>query len=279
MLRCCSASSGAAADCITASHSGCSSAKVFSLVWPASRQRSPNSCSRREKPRQSSSSAVLLASAQARSSSINARRLARVSAACSLRLSNHASTTLCASLHASSKRFHIEWFGTPPWSVCFHCSRKVRSASCIFLPPIACPGGRVRSAWARPTSSSRNWSARQRCQPSNSPAAASAAWAWFSSRSSIRRPDSLSALRSAAAAPALALPWPSAISASSLASTSRTAALAWARSSGSTFGFCALGDASAGMPRAWRSSSAQTGTDGRGAVASPAAATAWASAD
>ena len=128
------------------------------------------------------------------------------------------------------------------------------------------------------TSSWRNWSARQRCQPSSSPAAASAAWAWFSSLSSISLPCSFSALRKALAAPALALPWPSAISCSSLPSTSRTACVACARTSGSTFGLAGLAGASAGTPRASLSSSAHTGTGGNGAAASCAAATACASA-
>ena len=145
-------------------------------------------------------------------------------------------------------------------------------------PPRACPSGRLSRPSARPTSSSRNWSARQRCQPSSSPAAASAPCDWFSSLSSISRPCSLRAWRSAAAAPALALPCPWAISCSSLVSASCTLCTAWARTSGSILGFCGLLKGSAAAPRRARSSSAQTGTAGRAAAASAAAATVCASA-
>ncbi len=65
-------------------------------------------------------------------------------------------------------------------------------------------GGPSRASALR-TSSSRNWSARHRCQPSSSPAVASAAWARCSSECSIHRACSFNAARSATAAPALAL--------------------------------------------------------------------------
>ncbi len=218
-LACCNASSGADAWANAAVHCGCNSANSFSPTWPASRQRSRNWCTMRANPRQSSSRAVVLSPAQALSSSIRASRCARCCAASALTFSIQASTTLCASLQASSKRFHNAWLGTPPWSVCFHCSRSLRSDSCILRPPIACPGGRFSRPSAAATNSRRNWSARQRCQPSSSLAATRAVCAWCSSASSIARPCSLSAWRSAAAAPALALPWPCAISFSSVAST------------------------------------------------------------
>ena len=152
----CMDSSGSAAWEIAAFHKGCNSAKAFSPKWPASRQRSPNWCRMRLKPFQSSSKAVRFASAHALTSSISAKRCLRCSMASALIFSSHDSTTLYASLHASSKHFHRAWFGKPPWSVCFHCSRMVRSMSCIFRPPMAWPSGRLSKPSALISNSSRS---------------------------------------------------------------------------------------------------------------------------
>ena len=267
-------------------HCGCSSAKAFSLRWPASRQRPSNWCRMRLKPFQSPSLAVGFRAAQALTSSISARRCALCSAASALTLSSQASTTLWASLQASSKRFHRRgWAPRPGRSASIaRARREAAPASCArhsAASAVAAPGlrpepdarTRLRPWPPAPGAAGRHASA---ASLPVSPAAASAACAWFSSLSSISLPCSLSALRSAVAAPALALPWPSAISCSSLASASRTAWVACARTSGSTLGLAGLTGASTGTPRAARSSSAHTGTGGSGADASSAAATAWA---
>jgi len=44
------------------------------------------------------------------------------------------STTLCASLQASSKRFQSAWLGAPPWSVSFHCSPQLAQMVLNFSP-------------------------------------------------------------------------------------------------------------------------------------------------
>ena len=278
MLCACKASKGAAALEIAAFHCVCISTNAFSPKCPASRQRSPNWCRIRLNPFQSPSRAVRFAAAHVLISSISAKRCALLSADSVRTLFSQPSTTLCASLQASSKRFHMAWLGVPPWSVCFHCSRKARSCSCILRPPMAWPSGRLSKPSACATKASRNWSARQRCQPSSSPAAANAAWAKFSNLSSITRPNSFSAWRKAPAAPALALPWPSEISSSKVVSAARTLSVACARTWGSTLGFAGLATASIGIPRATRNSSAQTKTGGKAADASAAAATASAKA-
>jgi len=58
--------------------------------------------------------------------------------------------------------------GRPPWSVRFHCSRRLRSCSCILRPPMACPCGRCEQNLRPWPAISRSWSARQRRQPSSS---------------------------------------------------------------------------------------------------------------
>ena len=113
-LCCCTASSGALALSMAACHSGCSSAKTLSPTCPAARHWSTNWLSSRAKPRQSSSSAVVLALAHCMMSSIMASRCKRCSIDSALTRSSQASTTLCASLQASSKRFHRPWLGAPP---------------------------------------------------------------------------------------------------------------------------------------------------------------------
>ncbi|MNT49952.1 hypothetical protein D3C72_1868370 [compost metagenome] len=144
--------------------------------------------------------------AHALTSSISARRWALCSAASVRILSSHASTTLCAALQASSNFFHRLWLGAPPWSACFHCSRRLRRVSCILRPPRAWPSGRLSKASALATRSSRTWSALQRCQPSSSPAATRAVCTCCSRALSMCLPCTLSTARSAAAAPALAFP-------------------------------------------------------------------------
>ena len=168
----------------------------------------------------------------------------------------------------------MPWLGTPPWSVCFQASRRLRTASCCLRPP----SGLATKAWAWWVSSSRIWLARQRCQPSSSPAAPRACWAAASSRSPMLAPCSFKAARTALAAPTLALPWPSDNSCSSLASRSRTICVACERISGSILGltgFSGLADRGWASPRATRIASAHTGTAGSGAALSPRAATAW----
>ena len=171
----------------------------------------------------------------------------------------------------------------PPWSDVFHKSRMWRKASCCFLPP----RGLSSSASALPTSSSRIWSARQRCQPSSSPAAVSAAWAVASSLLSMLRMFCCSAWRNSAATFGVALPWPSPTSCSSLATAACTMLAAFSRRSFSTAGsILALAGrpsarasfGAAGTPRAARSSSAHTGTAGSGAPLSSAAFTVTANA-
>ncbi|OQC11617.1 MAG: hypothetical protein BWX79_01247 [Alphaproteobacteria bacterium ADurb.Bin100] len=140
-LSFCAASNGAAAAWMVAFHSGCNSAKAFSLRWPASRQRSENWCNARENAFHSWGSVrSTLRCVQALSSSISAMRCALCAAASALSLSSQTSTTLCASLQASSKRFHRAWLGTPPWSTVFHCSRSWRNVSCILRPPMTGTG-------------------------------------------------------------------------------------------------------------------------------------------
>ena len=123
------------------------------------------------------------------------------------------------------------------------------------------------------SSSSRIWSARQRCQPSNSPAAAKAACAWFSNLSSISLPCSFKAWRKALAALLLALPWPSPTSCSNFNSASRTWLFACSLISGSILGFTGFFGASSttAKPRNARISSAHTGTGGNAAVGSNSA--------
>ena len=107
---------------------------------------------------------------QALSSSMMARRCALCASACWRTCTSQASTSLWASVQASSNRFHSAWLGWPPWSVVFHWSRRLRRVSCILRPPRRWPSGACSKASALATSSSRSWSARQRCQPSSSPA-------------------------------------------------------------------------------------------------------------
>ena len=133
--------------------------------------------------------------------------------------------------------------GRAAWSVCFHCSRNWCAAS-----PAACArplrGLRCGSVWPSPA-------VRSRTGPRPWPPAlaqlvgAPALPAFQLARSGLggvglvfqlvvhQRPCSFErALRRAAAAPALALPWPSAISFSSVASC--TARLRWFGTAGST---------------------------------------------
>ena len=93
-LACCSASKGAAAWAIWFFQRGWSSAKAFSLKWPASRQRSANWCKSRLNCFQSVWGPPGCCCAQASSSAMSASRCALCSAASALIFSSHASTTL-----------------------------------------------------------------------------------------------------------------------------------------------------------------------------------------
>ena len=112
MLACCTASMGARAAFIASRQAFCISAKAFSLMWPASRQRFSNCCKWRATAFQSGPCAC--ARAQACNSSIKAWRWALWAAASARTFSSHCSTILWAWLQARSKRFHSPWLGKPP---------------------------------------------------------------------------------------------------------------------------------------------------------------------
>ena len=151
-------------------------------------------------------------------------------------------------------------------------------AEAVTGPDESAAAGSNKSSALR-TSSSRNWSARQRCHPSSSPAAPNAAWTWLSSESSISLALFLSTLRKARAAPALPLPCPWVISLSNFLSADCTSWTALALTSGATWGLGVLfTGTSGGKPREARSSAAHMGTGGNGACGSCAAAAAWATA-
>ena len=103
---------GASAAVMACFHSGCSSANIFSPTWPPSRQRSPNWRRLRDMPFQSVEAAC--SAAQALTSSISCTRWALLLAASLRTRSSQASTTLCAALQASSKRFHSAWLAAAP---------------------------------------------------------------------------------------------------------------------------------------------------------------------
>ena len=272
-LVACAASNGARALLIAAFHNGCNSANCFSPRWPPLRQASAKRCSSRACAFQS----VLLAccSAQVSSSFTSASRCARWAADSALSFSSHCSTTLWAWLQASSKRFHSAWLGGPPWSVCFQASRRARRLSWIFLPPGRCDSGPAIRASALPTNSWRNWSARQRCQPSKSPAWANSAWALASNSGLNQRACSFKAWRNSVASLGRVLPCPCSSSVASCLTAASTlsvaCALAWAVSSAESSGWFLSGTAS---PRCLRISSAHTGTAGSAAELSAMASTA-----